>query len=280
MSAQWSLTYLNTSMPIDMLFDQLTKIFQQTIVGRLHHTLWLSGNEEIRLDSVVAEKFQESQRAKLIFESCEVGVYNRGVILYPQREGLFTVYDSVNLLDAVWMANRSERERLLAEKTSNSEAPIHPLILYEAFLCRLTKSLSCDAIHVLFERNPAGRSTSVRFFGDGKLRDDFCHSYIDGGEWELLEMPQHPQVVRTVLNGRFAFLLDQPKRYISPIDHEEYKEYFDGQHLKPNTPEWDVFDIQAQHLYVPFWYDDFIPYGAVYCPAKELPSHLLDRYKP
>jgi len=153
------------------------------------------------------------------------------------------------------------------------------LFLYISFLRHITKALNSQAVHIMFERNPAGRNTGIHFYDCGQLVDDYFFENIECEDrYCLIELPQKPAFIREVLDGRFAFLSDQPRTRLYD-DLFSTDVYFEGEDLSENDPIHDIFNVRASRLYVPFWDESSQAFGAIYCPTKELPSHFLARYQ-
>jgi hypothetical protein len=279
MSAQWSLTYLQTRIPERDLFETVANLFNLELDGQLY------GYERdrdpylptafVKLDKAVAEWFENSKRAKLIFEALLGNPYGSGVLIYPQKNGLLTIADSVIHTNDTDFCGRTRRVELMAEPL---DPQFYSLFKYMSFLKRLTETLDIEAAHIMYERNPAGRVTGIHFYKTGQLVDEYFAESVEADpDYEnVIDLPEHPEVMREILGGRFAFLVDQPKRW--SLDDEEYEDvYFEAEHLGKarDFPEFDVFNLRDSDLYVPFWDETMLPLGAVYCLNGELPDYFL-----
>ncbi len=280
MSAQWSLTYLRTDTPVEELFETVVKAFLLEIDDQLYDL----DNQNpsygvVKTSRAIIEKFRDPTRSRIIVDSCQLEWYNRGVIVYPRKDNLFTLVDTVIHIGNIADSARSRRETLAKDLAQKPDHFSNSLFLYISFLSRLTKSLNAQAIHIMFERNPAGRTTSVHCYDRGKLEDDFFFENIECEDrYGLIELPQKSAFVQHIINGRFAFLVNQPK--IRQLDEQfSIEAYFDGEDLHVNDPDWDVLNVRASRLYVPFWDENSQPFGAIYCPTKELPDYFLARYQ-
>ncbi len=154
------------------------------------------------------------------------------------------------------------------------------------FMKQLTEALSVEAAHLMYGRNPVGHTTGIHFYKSGQLADEYFSEVIDVDPdyKNIVDLPEHPEVLRGILGGRFAFLLDQPKRWSYPIisnpGPEDYGDvYFQGEHIGIQLEEWDVFNLRQSGLYIPFWDENTLPLGAVYCLNGELPDYFLRRYE-
>lgn len=280
MSAQWSLTYLRTDASVEELFETVVNAFLLEIDDQLYDLEYRNSSYvDVKTSRAIIEKFHDATRSRIIVDSCQLEWYNRGVIVYPRKEGLFTLVDTVIHIGNIAASARSRREELAKDLVQKPDHFSNSLFLYISFLSHLTKSLNVQAIHIMFERNPAGSTTSVHCYDRGKLEDDFFFENIAcDGRYGLIELPQKPAFVRHMIDGRFAFLVDQPK--IRQYDEQfSVEAYFDGEDLHVNDPDWDVLNVRASRLYVPSWDEASQPFGAIYCPTKELPAHFLARYQ-
>lgn len=129
----------------------------------------------------------------------------------------------------------------------------------------------------MFERNPAGRATSVHFYDTGQLVDDYYYEHVEAIGNIMFEYVQHPRRVGEILGGRFAFLSKQPISHTSSIDNEEYIEFFDGEDLLPDKGS-DLFSLNQTDLYVPFWENESLPFGAIYSLEEPFPDHFLKQH--
>src|SRR5262249_6817848 len=145
----------------------------------------------------------------------------------------------------------------------------------------LTKHINAEAVNIIFERNPAGGATAVHFYQAGELVDDFYAEHNDADETyeNLIELPQHPQIFTSLLGGRFALLLDQPKRSSYDDGEPDIDVYFDGEDLSLYSPAHDTFNLRDSDLYVPFWDETLLPLGAIYCYEGKFPKFFLQRYE-
>jgi hypothetical protein len=196
-----------------------------------------------------------------------------GIIIYPKKNNLYTVADTIHSLQDILYSGRTEREKVKAEITSNRELGKEEWLLDTMglfvgvqFLSKISESLGAELVHILYERNPAADATSIHFFQHGSLVDDYFCARI-GGECEIIEVPENADVIKAILDGRFSFLLDQPRtvHYKSDDFDETWLTCFEGE---------DIANID--NLHVPFWENEkspprqipeedmLQPYGAIY----------------
>jgi len=73
MSAQWSLTYLQTNMSVKELFETVTKAFLIEIDGQLYD-IENQGDSyvDVKTSKATIEIFSDPSRAKLIVDSCQL----------------------------------------------------------------------------------------------------------------------------------------------------------------------------------------------------------------
>lgn len=280
MSALWSITYLKTTASLRELFDAVVTAFLQEIDDQLYD-IESQGESyvDVKTGKAVIEEFSDPVRARLIVDSCQVEWINRGVIVYPDKNGLFTITDTINHLGNVYDAGRARRTELTNEMNQATNHFSVSLFLYINFLSNLTELLNAEAAHIMYERNPATRATAVHFYEAGQFIDDYYYDTLDYmGEDGLIELPEKPDHIEKILDGRFQFLLGLPKIH-QYEDWEPESIYFDGEHLSIHNATYDVLNVRNSQLYVPFWDDQAIPFGAVYCPKKALPNSFIERYK-
>jgi hypothetical protein len=286
MSATWSLTYLQTSISERELFEVVAKLFALELNGELYgierdHDPYLPITF-VKLKNAIVEWFDDPTRAKMIFDALLGDRYGSGVLIYPQKNGLLTIADSVLYTNDIDSSGRTRRTELIAE---NPDPQFYSLFKYMGFLRQLTENLAGEAAHLMYERNPAGHVTGIPFYKAGQLVDEYFAEQVDADPAyeNMIDLPQHPEVLREILGGRFAFLLDQPKRWPYPInsnDEEDYDDvYFQGEHIGMHLAEWDIFNLRQSDLYVPFWDEHMLPLGAVYCLNGELPDYFLKRHE-
>ncbi|MBN1310685.1 MAG: hypothetical protein JXB30_04630, partial [Anaerolineae bacterium] len=247
MSATWSLTYLKTKTSIRDVFSAVVDAFRAEVDDKLYDIESRgSAIVDVKASKAVVEEFSDTKRARIIVDSCQVEWYNRGVIVYPEQNGLFTLTDTVIHLGNIYESGRSRRVKL-AQATAHKPDPYATsLFLFIAFLNRLTEMLDAQAVHIMFERNPAGRATGVHFHDRGQLVDDYyCEDIECEGHYGLIDLPEKPEQIKRLLDGRFGFLAEQPK--LQQYDEEYPKEsYFDGEDLSSryHDPKWDVFNVR------------------------------------
>jgi hypothetical protein len=278
MSAQWSLTYLKTESPIEKIFDVIVDSFRSQLEGRLYD-LKYEGDSlvDTKLDHTVVEKFTQLKRAKMIVDSHIVERLNQGVIVYPKVDDLYTLVDTIHYAPDVFLSARSRRADLSTQSKDKSNVVPEGMLVFIDFLTIVTRTLNAEVAHIMFERNPATRATSVHFFDRGQFVDDYYHEDIPDDVSKLIELPVWPSRLQTLLDGRFGFLAKQPR--LQKYDDDEIGEvYFDGEDLDHDQAT-NIFDIKPSRLYVPFWDDNSFPYGAVYSYLDELPSYFVERYK-
>ncbi len=287
MSATWSLTYLQTSVSERELFEVVARLFARELDGELY------GMERdrdpylpmtfVKLEKTIVEWFDNPKRAKMIFDALLGDRYGKGVLIYSQKDGLLTIADSVIYTNDIDCSGRTRRAELIAE---NYDPQFYSLFQYMDFMRQLTETLSVEAAHLMYERNPVGHATGIHFYKAGQLVDEYFSELIDvdSDHKNIVDLPEHPEVLREILGGRFAFLLDQPKRWSYPInsndEEEDYDDvYFQGEHIGIHLAEWDIFNLRQSDLYVPFWNENTLPLGAAYCLNGELPDYFLRRYE-
>jgi hypothetical protein len=277
MSAAWSLTYLQTTISERDLFEVITKLFALNLDSKLYG--YERGRDPylptafVKLEKAIAEWFEDSKRAKLIFDALLGDPYGSGVLIYPRKNGMLTIADSVIHSNDTDLCGRTYRVKLLAE---NPDPQFYSLFKYMDFLKQLTEILNVEAAHLMYERNPGGKVTGIHFYKAGQLIDEYFAESDDAdlGYEKVIDLPQHPEVMREILGGRFAFLLDQPKHW--SMDGKEYEDiYFEAEHIGMDIPEYDFFNMRESDLYVPFWNESMLPLAAVYCLNGNLPKHFL-----
>lgn len=270
MSADWSLTYLKTDASLDAVFDSVVSAFYATLANRLYETESHNGEYvNIKLETMIVEKFDDAVRAQIIVDSLILEFITRGIILYPQMYGLYTMADSVNVFDTLY-AGRERRSELV-----NRSEEWQSILLFMNFIANVTQRLKADASHILHSRTPAGTATGVHFFRSGEFIDDYYWEEIEGTDGKV-ELPQKPDELHKLLDGRFAFLTLQPQIDYLYNAEETFERYFVGEDLA-TTEVGDIFKLRASNLYVPFWDEHAKPFGAVYCPTKDFPSYLERR---
>lgn len=282
MSAFWSITYLEAPVSERDLFDLIVSVFRSHLHDRLY-TLESRGDQIVPVkldDQLYVEWFDDPKRARMIADSCLVERFSQGVLIYPASGGLHILVDSVIQLNHLADSGRTRRDELLERLKLNPDPDSETLFHFTDYLQHITRTLTAPAAHIMFERNPAGRITGVNLYDSGQLFDHYYVENIEAiGEYGLVELPQNPAHVRRLMNGRFGFLLDQPRA--REFDDEISEVYFDGEDLwmYDKFPGWDVFNIRAANLAVPFWDDAPLPLGAVYCLKDDLPDYFLKRYE-
>ncbi len=279
MSATWSLTYLETDIAERELFDNVVEVFQRELGGKLYSLDSAAGKiVPIKLNEPIVEWFTDEKRARIIADSHHER-YCVGILTYGPRNGLYVLVDTVMASTDVLMSGRMRREELkyhLREKPDPvGEMPLY----YMHFLTEVTAALKSQAAHIMFERNPAGRATSIHFYDAGVMVEDYYYEHIEAVGSQLIELPNNPERLGQLLGERFAFLKKQPRMHGSGDD--EYAAYFDGEDLSPTMrgSEWDVFGLKDSDLFVPFWEEKALPLGAVYCLKEPLPDYFLKRYE-
>ena len=132
--------------------------------------------------------------------------------------------------------------------------------------------------------NPAGFATAIHFYDLGQHIDNYYTEDIQSDS-NLTELPQKPNEVTRILNGRFSFLLRQPRVQVYD-DGTSAEVYFSVERHFPENRENryqlgdkpDLFEIRRSRLYVPSWDHDPHPFGVVYCPGNELPEWLYEKH--
>ncbi|MBI1258169.1 MAG: hypothetical protein GC204_11920 [Chloroflexi bacterium] len=286
MSASWSLTYLQTDLSERALFDTLLPLFDAELTGKLYGYAWADNPADswntIKLETREIEWFETPKRAKMIMDAVINEPYGRGILIYPRKNGLICLADSLMQMDGVLNSSRTRRVEWAKILTDKPDPMFGLMPLYMDVLKRLTELAHAEAANIIFERNPAGGATAVHFYKAGELVDEFYAEHLDADETydNLIELPQHPEIVASLLGGRFAFLLDQPKRWSYGAGEAAVDVYFDGEDLSMTLPEYDAFNLRDSDLYVPFWDETILPLGAVYCFNGKFPKYFLQRYEP
>lgn len=283
MSATWSLTYLQTNLAEQALFQTLVKLFHADLKGKLYGWDSLDAPsldwKPVRLEETVVEWFDTPERARMITDALIRERMANGMLLYPQHNGLFTIADSVIQLGDIYNCARARRAELAERLKQHPDPDAERLFHHMQFLNHLTGAAEAEAAHIFYERNPAGGLTGVHFYRDGQFVDEFYAKYLDGDDHvPLIELPQHPEILGTLLGKRFAFLLNQPVRWNYDDGEDEVDVYFDAEYIGLSRPDHDPFGMCASDLYVPFWEEDMLPIGAIYEHNKEFPQFFLSRY--
>jgi hypothetical protein len=276
MSANWSITYVEKTITDDEFFKAMQEAFRINLEDKLYGLRWADNQElePFKLGESIHERFSDSKRAKLLLDGLMNELYGHGILHFPQRNSLHVIVDSIIRLN-IYLSGRLRREELKTRLQSQSD-PIDEVVFhFMNFLQHLTKTLQCHAVHVMFERNPATRATSVHFYDSGEFVDSYYYENIESIGSEMIERIQNPERIERMLNGRFAFLNNQP--VVQQINNEDYFVYFDGEYLPPNRGS-DSFAINQTDVYVPLWEENTLPIGAIYCLEKEFPNHFLQRY--
>jgi len=277
MSATWSLTYLETTMEERALLDIVVEIFKRELEGKLYGLEWVERElVPVKLNEPIVERFTDKNRARMIAGSHYEG-YSTGVLAYPPQKGLHVLVDTVIASTDVISSGRMRREELkyhLQEKPApDMEAVFH----YMHFLDEVTATMLCQAAHIMFSRNPAGRCTSVHLYATGRIVEDYYYENIEAMGSQLIELPKNPERLGQLLGGRFEFLRRQPmmRRLLDDV----FVAYFDGEDLSPTrSTRWEIFGLEDSDLFVPFWEENMLPVGAVYCLKEPLPDYFLKRY--
>jgi hypothetical protein len=280
MSAMWSLTYFKAIASEREFFDAVVETFRAELDGKLYGLDWsnLQDSAIVNLKSTFVEWFDSPKRARLITDSHLLERLCHGVLVFPAQNGLITIADTVIQIGDIYSSGRTRRSELAAHLIERPDPHAESLFQFIRFLSRLTGLWNTQAVHLMFERNPATRTTATHFYDSGQLVDDYCYENIECEDRFEVELPLHPELIRQILDGRFAFLSEQPKH--RQFDDDTVEVYFDGEDLGRlrNDPDWDVFNLRTSDLYVPFWDENNLPLGAVYSLHDELPDFFLQRY--
>lgn len=283
MSALWSLTFVKTTSPIQGVFDKVKESFLLELDDKLYDSVRKDGTWlDVKTSKAITEVFRDHLRAQMIEDSLLRERYNRGVLIYPKQNGLFVLADSVIHLGHIYQSGSERRAELKKDIMQKPDKDAEALFLYMNFLRRLSKRLDAEMVHIMFERNPATRCTSIHMYHSGQFVDGyFCENIECEGRYGLVELPQKPDRITELLDGRVAFLTDQPRTHKYDTDFSK-DVYFDGEDLSGylDDPKWDIFNVRDSMLHVPFWEEEpLLPYGAVYCSIKQLPDYFLEKYK-
>ncbi len=280
MSANWSIVYFENSITDEAFFKAAQESFRLALEGKLYG-LKYNDNQELvpfKLGRAIVEQFNgDSKRARLIQDGLMSELYGHGILHYPQRNNLHVIADSIVRLN-VYLSGRIRRKDLRVELEEKPDPSSEVLFHMMNFIGHLTQTINCQAAHIMFERNPAGRGTGVHLYDSGVLVDDYYYENIEAVGSELIEIIQKPDQVKGLLSGRFEFLTQFPIVRHDLVDSHPYVRYFDGEDLSPNR-DYVRSDPNQTDLYVPFWEEDSLPIGAIYCLERPLPDDFLKRYK-
>lgn len=278
MSANWSIVYFEKSITDDAFFKAVQEAFALNLEGKLYGVEYDDNRKLVsfRLGDSITEQFNgDAKRARLVQDGLINALYGHGILHYPQRNNLHVIADSIIRLD-VLLSGRMRRDELKHKLKTKPDPSSEIIFCMMDFLRQLTQALKCHAVHIMFERNPAGQVTSVHLYDSGELVDDYYYENLEAVSTQLIEYPLTSQF-KTLLNGRFSFLTELPFIYCSPNDDDNYVQYFEGEDLPLNRRS-DHFGLNSTDLYVPFWEDDTLPIGAIYCLEKPFPDYFLERY--
>jgi hypothetical protein len=279
-----SVTYLETDSAVEHVFATVADVFHQVVEDKLYAPPLQTGEAWEKCGPMVVERFLGPGRAGFVVDAMSE-LYFLGVRVYPRRRGLFTLMDSIVTWDGDIFGSSRPRMAELSEQLEHRPQAVEYIHLptYMRFLSVLSKRLNTDVVHLMAADQAAGSATSIHFYRDGQFVDNYYAEDLQ--ELHERELPQHPGLIRRILKGRFSFLLRLPRRVnfggeVSE-DHFFVHRYFPWRRFNYCTQameEEDEFGLRRRGLYIPSWDKRPDPYGAVFCPAHDVPNWLFQEH--
>ena len=144
MGFQLSITYIQSGFSAEALYEAVIAAFKSEIENNLFCLDYTNFTTYKKCGPLTTERFLGPARAAFVTESI-LSSYNRGVVIYPKRNGLFTIVDSLIHEADIIQANRTHLPELYAVLQRKPEAIEYiDLQAYMNFLLELSRILRAE----------------------------------------------------------------------------------------------------------------------------------------